>query len=71
MNPKDMLAALNELGNALNVNQKSAEKEASEKIVIPIPPALNFLNHNFEHIEPKEIPSIVSQSTFFNSLLCF
>ena len=69
MNPKDMLAALNELGNALNVNQKSAEKEASEKIVIPIPPALNFLNHNFEHIEPKEIPSIVSQSTFINSLL--
>ena len=44
-------------------------EEVAEKIVIPIPPILNFLNHNFEHIEAKEIPSIVTQSPFLNTVL--
>ena len=61
-----------------NLNQTMAElenretdnlEEVAEKIVIPIPPILNFLNHNFEHIEAKEIPSIVTQSPFLNTVL--
>ncbi len=61
-----------------NLNQNLAELESrdsentaeiAEKVVIPIPPILNFLNHDFAHIEAKEIPSIVTKSPFLNTVL--
>ena len=50
------------------VEEESSEDIAT-KMVIPIPPTLNFLTHKFEHIEPKEIPEIVTQSSFLKSAL--
>ena len=50
--------------NSAKIIDENISDETVKQIVIPIPPALNFLNHDFGHIKPSEIPGIVTNSPF-------